>query len=127
VSAFNLALAKENAGKKDDAMKLLEEAIQWSPNNPIVMSVLGDRLLTHDQKDRGRGMLKDARDLFREMLRNGSLKQQDVGRSERLATFLNDKKFLEELSVYADSNTSRARVFSEEYLAAAVHQKSLIR
>lgn len=126
-SAFNLALAKENAGRKDDAMELLEEANQLSPNNPVVMSVLGDRLLTREQKDRGRQMLKDARDLFREMLHNGSLRQQDVGRSERLASFLNDKEFLKELEAYADTSTSRGRVFSEEYLAASVHQKTLTR
>ena len=126
-SAFNLALAKENAGRKDEAMELFEEANQMSPNNPVVMSVLGDRLLTRAQKDRGREMLKDARDLFREMLHNGSLRLQDVGRSERLASFLNDKEFQRELEAYADSDSSRGQVFSEEYLAATVKQNNLTR
>jgi molecular chaperone DnaK len=126
-SAFNLALAKENGGRKNDAMELLEEANQLSPNNPIVMSVLGNRLLTCEQRDRGRQMLSDARDIFREMLHNGSLRQQDLGRSERLASFLNDRAFQKELEAYADSITSRDNLFSEEYLAATVNQNNLTR
>jgi hypothetical protein len=72
-------------------------------------------------------MLKDARDLFKEMLHNGSLRPQDVGRSERLASFLNDKEFQRELEAYADSTSSRGQVFSEEYLAATVKQNNLTR
>jgi hypothetical protein len=86
--------------KHERAIELLEEANQLDPRNPVVMDALGNRLITGNMKDRGRKMLKEANELFKEMLNEGSLDTDDIGRAKRLASFLNDKDFIAEINKY---------------------------
>lgn len=127
VSAFNLALSLERSQKDERALELFEEANRLSPRNPVIMAALGDRLITRDQKERGREMLKQARDLFHEMLTHGSLALDDVGRAKRLAGFLNDNDFLGKLKEYEANISSKAKLFSEKYLAASIRDENLNR
>lgn len=127
VSAFNLALTMERSSNEDRAMELFEEANQLSDRNPVVMAALGDRLLTRNKKERGREMLREANELFREMLNHGSLQLEDVGRAIRLASFLNDQEFLTELGKYESKLSKKSKLYAEEFLAVSIKNENLTR
>lgn len=127
VSAFNLALTMERSGKHERAIELFEQANQLSDRNPVVMAALGERLLTGNKKERGREMQRQANELFKEMLKHGSLQLDDVGRAIRLASFLNDQGFVKELTKYESSLSKKAKLYSEENLAVSIKNENLTR
>ncbi len=127
VSAFNLALAMERSKRDDRALELLEEAHRVSPRNPVVMASLGDRLLTGNDAKRGRDMLAQALDLFREQMNHGSLDVSDIRRAKRLAGFFNDREFTDSLGKYEAAVTSKAALYSESHLVTSINNEKLAR
>jgi molecular chaperone DnaK (HSP70) len=126
LSAFNLALGYERSGKKQEALDLFEEAFDLSPENAVVLSAYGQRLLAKGQKERATEMLESALETFVSELESGGLRSNDVSRLRQTARLLKRDDVLERLDGWEEQSCSTTSLFSERLLAISTSEEETI-
>ncbi len=126
VSAFNLALGYEGRGKKLEALDLFEEALELSPENAVVLSTYGQRLLAKGQKERANEMLKSALETFVAEMESGNLRSNDLTRLRQTARLLKRDDVLERLEEWEEKIGSNKSLFSERLLAISTSEEEAI-
>jgi len=119
VSAYNLALAKETDGKPDEAFDLFKEAHQLDPRQPVVLHVLGKRLIVRGKEEEGEKMLRRALDLIYAQLLHGDFDESDIALAKNLIERFDDRKAEKALEEFERSHKKRSTAFSEGSLAAS--------
>lgn len=126
VSAYNLAHVMYKEGQKDKAFTLLEEARDLDPNNPIILEYLGQEQIAKGNKVEGEATRRKALDLFKEQLRRGDLREENIERADKGARYFADQGMLDELVVLRASKSTTARIYDEENLAASIINQTIL-
>ncbi len=119
-------LGYEGRGKKQEALDLFEEAFDLSPENAVVLSTYGQRLLAKGQKERANEMLESALETFVAEMDSGILRSNDLTRLRQTARLLKRDDVLERLEEWEVQSGSSKTLFSERLLAISTSEEEAV-
>ncbi len=97
-----------------------------SPENAVVLSTYGQRLLAKGQKERANEMLESALETFVAEMDSGILRSNDLTRLRPTARLLKRDDVLERLEEWEVQSGSSKTLFSERLLAISTSEEEAV-
>lgn len=118
VSAYNLALRHDQAGRVQRADTLFRQALDLGPDQPVVLSSYGERLLKRGDREAGEDMLERALELFLQAREFGTLESNDIWRLEHTARLLKRSDLIDEIRRWGRAREGTGQLYKREFLAS---------